>query len=194
MIIGITGTFGAGKGEVATYLRSYGFVHYSVTSVITDELQKRGMKINRDTMLSCANELRSQQGNDVFVRRLVERMYQEGVTDAVIESIRVPEEASFLQSRVDAHLLAIDADITIRYNRITKRASAKDTVNFSDFEEQEKKEMYGNNPSGTKIGECIKKADYTIINDTSILDLHHTIDEILHKIRGLNSQKQNTYK
>lgn len=194
MIIGITGTFGAGKGEIATYLESQGFIHYSVTSVITEELKRRSLSINRDTMLELANRLRKENGNAFFVKRIIEEIYHDHVTDAVIESIRVPEEAVELQSQSDRILIAVDADIQKRYQRITNRGSKKDDVSFEAFRQQEQNEMYGDNPSGTKIGECIEKADFTLINNGTLFELHQKVDGILHRIGVLADEKQNTYK
>ena len=42
MIIGITGTLGAGKGTIASYLvKEKGFKHFSVREFLNKELQKR---------------------------------------------------------------------------------------------------------------------------------------------------------
>ncbi len=58
MIIGITGTSGAGKGTVVDYLLKKGFKHYSVRDFLTEEILKRGLEPNRDNMIFVANELR----------------------------------------------------------------------------------------------------------------------------------------
>jgi len=42
IIIGITGTLGAGKGTVVEYLQEKGFRHYSARGFITKEVEKRG--------------------------------------------------------------------------------------------------------------------------------------------------------
>ncbi|MCX6713904.1 MAG: dephospho-CoA kinase, partial [Candidatus Vogelbacteria bacterium] len=63
MIIGITGTLGAGKGAVVDCLKIKGFKHYSVTAFITDEIIKRGLPVNRDKMVLVANDLRAQYGS-----------------------------------------------------------------------------------------------------------------------------------
>lgn len=59
IIFGITGTNGAGKGTVVEYLKTKGFEHLWVTGLITEEIVKRGMPVNRDSMRIVANDLRS---------------------------------------------------------------------------------------------------------------------------------------
>ena len=63
MIIGITGSFGAGKGAVAEYLVEHkGFKHLSVRTLLTKEIEKRGLPLDRDSMAAVANQLRKEAG------------------------------------------------------------------------------------------------------------------------------------
>jgi dephospho-CoA kinase len=41
MIIGITGTLGAGKGKIVEFLKEKGFEHYSVREYLTQEIKKK---------------------------------------------------------------------------------------------------------------------------------------------------------
>ncbi|HVW71909.1 MAG TPA: AAA family ATPase, partial [Candidatus Paceibacterota bacterium] len=59
MIIALTGTNGAGKGAVVDYLvKDKGFAHHSMSGFITDEIKRRGMPVNRDSMNIVGNDLR----------------------------------------------------------------------------------------------------------------------------------------
>ena len=42
MIIGLTGKNGSGKGEVAEVLKSAGYLYYSLSDMLREELRKRG--------------------------------------------------------------------------------------------------------------------------------------------------------
>ena len=59
-IIGITGTIGAGKGTIVDYLvKEKGYVHYSVREFLAEEVKKRGLEVNRDTLTEVGNDLRA---------------------------------------------------------------------------------------------------------------------------------------
>ena len=49
MIIGLTGSFGAGKGVVVDYLKTKGFKHYAARDFITEEINRRNLPVNRDS-------------------------------------------------------------------------------------------------------------------------------------------------
>jgi dephospho-CoA kinase len=63
IIIGITGTLGAGKGTIVDYLiQEEDFEHYSVRGFLLEEMKKMGMPENRDSMTRLANKLRAAFG------------------------------------------------------------------------------------------------------------------------------------
>ena len=60
IIIGITGTLGAGKGTIVDYMvNNLNFVHYSVRGFISEEIKRRGLEVNRDNLTAVANDLRA---------------------------------------------------------------------------------------------------------------------------------------
>ena len=52
-----------------------------------------------------------------------------------------------------------------------------------NFIEQEQRENALKNPIGQQISSCLKMADYTIVNDGSLEDLHQKTEEFMAKIR-----------
>ncbi|MDR1974927.1 MAG: AAA family ATPase [Bacteroidales bacterium] len=165
MIIGITGTLGAGKGTVVEFLvNEKGFTHYSVRQFLIKEIEKRGLEINRDSMLKVANELRANNGASY----ITDELYKEAVAhqgDAVIESIRAVGEITSLRQKGEFILLAIDADPVLRYERILERGSETDNISFETFLENEKREMINTDPNKQNIAACMALADVTIRND-----------------------------
>jgi dephospho-CoA kinase len=178
MIIGITGTLGAGKGTVVEYLvKTRGFKHFSARAFWNEEIARRGLPSNRDTMTEVANDLRAKYGSDYFVRTALDRAKKAG-GNAVLESIRTVGEAKVLKSHEGA-LWAVDADIKKRYERIAKRASETDSVSFERFVADEKRESENSDPTKQNLLAVIAMADVTIRNDGTVEELHKKVDEIL---------------
>jgi len=86
MILGITGTDGAGKGTVVDYLvKEKGFALYHARTLLIEEIEKRGLPIDRKHMRLVANDLRAQYGNDYIVRFFLERATKTGDKKIVID-------------------------------------------------------------------------------------------------------------
>lgn len=182
MIIGITGTNGAGKGVVVDYLKTKGFTHYSASGVLSAELERRGMEKNRPNMRAVGNEFREKFGSGYLVKHFLGEAYKNGIRDLVIESIRSTGEAEELK-RAGGVLLIIDADRKIRYDRISGRKSGKDLIDFDTFVEQEEREWYGvEGAHDMNIRAVMDVADDTILNEGTLAELHQKIDEVLAKV------------
>ncbi len=184
IILGITGTLGAGKGTVVDYLvNNKGFVHFSVRAFLVDELRRRDLPVNRDTMVILANELRT-INNPAFI---VGELYKQAAAadrNCIIESIRTPGEITALRENPGFILMAVDADPQERYKRIQLRNSETDNISFSTFIENENREMYSDDPNKQNISACIQLADYIISNDGNIYSLHRAIETFIHQYLG----------
>ena len=181
IILGITGTLGAGKGTVADYLKEKGFAYFSVREFLTEEILKRGMPVNRDSMVEVGNDLRKKNGPSYILDTLYARAEVEG-RDAVIESIRTVGEVEELRKK-GMLLLSVDADPQIRYSRVQFRKSETDHVSFEIFMEHELRESEGDDPGKQNLRHTVKLADYHVTNDGTIEDLKMQIDAILDTIR-----------
>ncbi|MDR2191041.1 MAG: AAA family ATPase [Candidatus Peribacteria bacterium] len=67
----------AGKGTLVDYLvEKKGFVHYSVRAFLIEEIKKRKLPIERDSMREVANDLRSQYSPSYIVEQLYQQASQ----------------------------------------------------------------------------------------------------------------------
>jgi dephospho-CoA kinase len=186
IIIGITGTLGAGKGTIVDYLvEKKGFAHYSVRAFLLAEIRKRGLPENRDSMYNLANELRSIHGPSYVTDQLYEEAARSG-KNCIIESIRTPGEIESLRKKDNFYLFAINADPLIRYERIIIRQSETDQVPFNDFLENEAREMDTTDPNKQNLRKCIAAADFLFENNGSKEELIRQVENILHKIDRMN--------
>ena len=178
--IGITGTLGAGKGTVVEYLaKEKGFIHYSVRGLLREELDKRKMPVNRDTLTAIANTLRAKHGPAYLVDQLFLRA-RAANKNCIIESIRTPGEVETLRKHESFYLLAVDADTRLRYKRIRSRNSETDQVSYHKFLQNEEREMHSTDPNKQNLAACIHLADYVIVNNGSLKNLHRSIEDFLH--------------
>ncbi len=189
VIVGITGTLGAGKGTVVDYLvREKRFAHFSVREFLKEELERRQMPVDRDTLTAIANSIRAKYGPSYIAEALIKRSKDLG-QNCVIESIRTPGEVEALRREEAFFLLAVDADPRIRYKRIRYRNSETDRVSYSIFIMNEEREMHTTDPNKQNLAACIDAADYVIRNDGSLSDLHRKTEAFLKHI-GTEQNKQ----
>lgn len=183
-IIGITGTLGAGKGTIVDYLtKDHGFQHFSVRGYLSKLIKAKGEEINRDSLVSTANELRA-QNTPSFIAEELFREAKESGKDCIIESIRTVGEVNALHAKGNFNLFAVDADQESRYHRIVDRASETDKVSFEIFVENEIREMNSTDPSKQNINACMQLADFTFINNGTVDELYQQLDLVLSKLKG----------
>ncbi len=173
-LIGLTGTNGSGKGEAAVYLKKKGYAYFSLSDVIRNELHKDGKEDSRDNLIQKGNELRKKHGPDILARMVMEKV--EG--KAVIDSIRNPSEVEYLRREKEFILLAIDAPVELRYERVKQRGRQESVSTLEEFIKKEKEEMT-DSEKGQQLHSCMKMADFMIMNDGALEDLHLKLEEIV---------------
>ncbi len=179
LIIGITGTLGAGKGTIVEYLlQEKGFVHFSVRGFITEEINRQGLPVNRDSMVTVANKLRADHSPSYIIDQLYEQALLTG-KNCIIESIRTPGEVESLREKGNFLLFAVDADPLLRYDRIVMRNSETDRISYKTFISNEEREMQSKDPAKQNIGKCIDQADTIFYNNSTVEKLYQDVEEAL---------------
>lgn len=173
-LVGLTGTNGAGKGEAAAFFMRNGFQYYSLSDVIREKLQQEKMPVTRDNLILTGNSMREQGGSDILARLVLQKV--SGPT--VIDSIRNPFEIEFFRQQKDFTLLAIDAPIEVRYDRIMARGRNESISSLQEFKDKEAEENTSLE-KGQQLQNCIKMADYMILNNSSLEDLYCQLEQFL---------------
>ena len=178
MIVGVSGLYGAGKGEVVAFFRDRGFVAYSLSDVVREELESRGLAETRERMIETGTRLRSEEGAAALARRLSSRLCSD--RNYVIDSVRHPAEIALLRDREDEFLLLwIEAPESLRLERILSRKRPGDPLSLRELRQLESREMGSDHVDSQQLAAVKKAADVTIVNDRSLEDLHVKLDEVL---------------
>lgn len=181
MIVGLAGSFGAGKGVVVDYLvGKHGFTHYSMSGFITEEIKRRGVPVNRNSMIEVSNDLRGTHGPTYIADALYKRAEEKG-GDFIIESLRAVAEVRRIKE-LGGVVIGVDAKPELRYERSVARGSEKDQVSFEEWLDQERRESNPDDPTKQDIFGALKEADYVISNNGTLKELYAQVDEVLKQI------------
>lgn len=182
IIIWITWTLGSGKGTIVDYLvENKWFQHLSVRAFLIEEIKKRSMKIDRDSMTLVANDLRTKFGSSYIVEQLYTQA-KASWKNSCIESIRAVGEVELLQKKENFYLFAIDADPAIRYERIKIRNSESDKVSYAKFLSDEQREMNTIDPTKQNLSRCMEMADHVFTNNWTLEELNQQIEEVINTL------------
>ncbi len=182
IIVWVTWTLGAGKGTIVDYLvKNKWFQYFSVRAFLIQEIEKRGLPVNRDSMVLVANDLRATYWPAYIIQQLYQQA-QASEKNTIIESIRAIGEVESLKDKENFYLLAIDADPKIRYERIVLRGSETDKITYEEFIANEQREMENTDPTKQNIAKCMQLADYVLTNNGTFQQLHYQLEEVLTKL------------
>lgn len=172
-IIGLAGTNGSGKDTVAHLLKEkHGYLFADATTMLGDELTRRGLAHERVNKAALSAEWRREHGMGVIVDKAVE-LYKAGNYEGVIVgSLRHPGEADRVHA-LGGKVIWVDAEQQIRYNRITNvnRGRVEDKKTFEQFRAEEDVEMTQSGDAATlNMGAVKERADIFIENNGNDID------------------------
>ena len=183
MIIGLTGRSAAGKGTVAECLKKKGYIFHSCSDILRLELKKRNINEDLPNLIDIGNVLRQEEGAGVLGKRILQLIQDNNEEKSLVDSIRNPEEIKELKiAGSNFVLLAIDAPLEVRYERVKNRGRAGSDISFEEFKKCDEQEFKSDNPKSQQILACMNLADYKINNEGTLEELNTKIDNILEKI------------
>ncbi len=169
ILIGITGTHGAGKGTITNYLaREHGFSYVSVSEFLAREAERGGMKPDRHARRAIANQYRTKGPT-----ALMEAAYatiDPRAERVILEPQYTPAEVAYMQEKGGV-VIALDADLRTRYDRVHVRGSMKDDVSFEEFKASQEKEMRSDDASKQNLARAMEAADIQLLNDGTVKEL-----------------------
>lgn len=192
MILGVSGPYGAGKGEVVAYLEARSFYPLSLSDVLRDELRARGLVETRERMIETGNELRAKHGPAALAERLLARLAPD--RNYVIDSIRHPAEVEALRAQGRGfRLVWVDADPALRIERLRSRGRSGDPESLPKLLEQEGRERRGGGDSAQQLDAVEALADFHVRNEGTLAALHAEIQRVLGACQGFERPSWDEY-
>lgn len=180
LIIGLTGKYAAGKGEVANFLKTKSFTIYSLSDVLRKEARKLGIGETRAELIKLGKYMRKQYGPGILAEILKPQLKK----NSVVDSIRHPEEIKILRKLGRFFLIGVDAPVQLRFKRAQERNRPGDPKTLKEFTKKEKSEDRKSNTS-QQLTRSLEMADYLVINDSLVASLRGKIKKIFKKIASL---------
>ena len=175
-IIALVGLAGSGKSSAVEYLTKKGFPKVYFGGVIYKAMDEAGIEPTWDNQQKFREEIRQREGKDFVIRRVIKNirdLINAGQNKIVLDGLYTWSEYKILKHEFPGQVVVI-AIVTpkhLRYQRMIKRPERPmqprevDQRDWSEIENLEK-------------GGPIAIADYFIINDSDLTQLHQKIDAV----------------
>lgn len=187
-IIALVGLAGSGKSSAVEYLTEKGFPKIYFGGVIYKAMDEAGIEKTWDNQQQFREEIRRREGKDFVIKRVIKNIHDlinAGQNKVVLDGLYTWSEYKLLKHEFPGQVVVI-AIVTpkyLRYQRMAKRIERPmqphevDQRDWSEIENLEK-------------GGPIAIADYFIINDGSLEQLHQKIDAATHDAHFCKSPEQ----
>lgn len=187
-IIALVGLAGSGKSSAVEYLTKKGFPKIYFGGVIYKAMEEAGIDPTWDNQQKFREEIRQREGKDFVIKRVIKNirdLINAGQNKIVLDGLYTWSEYKILKHEFPGQVVVI-AIVTpkhLRYQRMVKRPERPmqprevDQRDWSEIENLEK-------------GGPIAIADYFIINDSDLTQLHQKIDAVTHDAHFCKAPEQ----
>lgn len=187
--VGVVGQIACGKGVLVDYLtKKLGFISFSLSSILHDELKKKNLKeFARKTLQDLGDKLRKQYGDHVLAKRAIKILKKQHKNRVVIEGIRNPGEIEYLKKNPNFVLIGVKSKRELRFKRLLSRAKPWDPRNWNDFVIVDRRDIgVGQTKSGQQVKKCLRYCDYVLTNNKDVQDFQRKVEKLLDKIIKFN--------
>ena len=187
--VGVVGQIACGKGVLVDYLtKKLGFISFSLSSILHDELKKKNLKeFTRKTLQDLGDKLRKQYGDHVLAKRAIKVLKQQHKNRVVIEGIRNPGEIEYLKKNPNFVLIGVKSKRELRFKRLLSRSKPWDPKNWNDFVIVDRRDIgVGQTKSGQQVGKCLAYCDHILTNNKDVQDFQRKVKKLLDKIIKFN--------
>ncbi len=169
----LTGMPGCGKEEFLKVAVRSGYDIIRMGDVVREHARSAGLPSDDRNIGSFANRERGERHPAVWAERTVKGL-KPGV-DTVIDGVRSLDEVDHFKKHVGDELIivAVHASPQTRFNRLVTRGREDAPSALREFQERDEREL------GWGIGNVIAKADRMLVNQGTLDDFRHDVEELL---------------
>lgn len=179
-IIAVVGMSGSGKSVAVDYLTEKGTPKVYFGGMIYKEMDRRGIERTPESEKEFREEIREKEGKDWVVRQVIKEVYdlvEAGQKRIVLDGVYSWTEYKTLKKEFPGVLtfVAVVVDKKLRHKRVGERPERP--FNTAEIQERDRSEI-----ENLEKGGPIAMADYYILNNSSVADMHQRFAEILKEI------------
>lgn len=167
----------SGKDVSKIYLEEkYGAKSFRFSTVMREILNRLHLEISRPNLTKVSFCLRQTFGEDLFAKVIANDVASEEAPLIVVDGIRRLADIEYLKKIPGFHLISLEADPKIRYERAVKR-----NENVGDREKTFEQFLLDHQKLETEvtIPAVMAQAEFIIKNEGSLEDLYAQIEKIM---------------
>ncbi len=174
-VIGFCGLPGSGKSTAIEAISDLGII-VTMGDVVRNEAKRRNIKPIDDDLGKIAKELREKGGPEIIAEKCVELIKKLNNEIIFVDGVRSIDEVKVFRKSWKFPIISIHINKEERFKRLSKRGRSDDPKATNDLMERDKREIeFG-------LKEVLEKADYKIINNSTITDLQKKVREVVKEI------------
>ena len=181
-LIAVVGMSGSGKSVAVDYLTDKGCPKVYFGGMIYKEMERRGIERTPDgeSEKHFREMIRETEGKDWVVRQVISEtkdLISAGQKRIVLDGVYSWTEYKTLKHEFPGMLtfIAVVVSKSLRHKRVAKRPERP--FNAEEIQERDRSEI-----ENLEKGGPIAMADYYILNDGSVAEMHEQLDKILKEI------------
>jgi len=184
-VIGFCGLPGSGKSTAIDAIKDLGIV-VTMGDVVRKEAKKRKIAPNDENLGKIARELRKEGGSEIIAKKCVKFIMNLKDNNVFLDGVRSWDEVKVFRKLWEFPLIAIQIDENFRFKRISERGRSDDSKMIEELRKRDERELnFG-------LEEVINRADYKIVNESSIDDLKKKTRDLI--LQLIQQTKNYTFK
>lgn len=178
IILGFVGPIASGKGTASQYLKDKHHAEiFRFSTILRDVLDRLHLEQSRENMQTLSTNLRSIFGEDLLSKVIYNDLKNSKSDIVILDGVRRQSDIKYIKEDTNFHLIEINADPKIRFDRIIQRSENPDDQKktFEEFLADEQRE------TELQIKSVAETAEYHLNNNGTTTELYNQIEEILNK-------------